>query len=61
MSTVPRDAKFMISVYGREAAGTAMSWSLDCVMDDDKIGEAYWLEVALLVMEMQERGGRPPP
>ena len=60
MSTVPRDAEFMISTYGRDAAGTAMSWSLDCVLNDDEIGEAYWLEVAMLVMEIQGRGVARP-
>jgi hypothetical protein len=53
MSTVPRDAKFMIKNHGENAAGTAMSWALDCALEDDAIGEVYWLDVAMLVMQMQ--------
>jgi hypothetical protein len=59
VSTVPRDAEFMIKTHGINAAGTAMSWALDCSLEHDEIGETYWLSVAMLVMEIQRQQAWP--
>jgi hypothetical protein len=55
MTGLCASAEFMIKAHAAGAAGTAMSWALDCVWDHDAVGEKYWLAVAVLVMEMQSR------
>jgi hypothetical protein len=57
MPDVPRDAEALIDEYGRYAAGQAFTRALDCALADNIEGEAHWLSVATLVMEMQGRHG----
>jgi hypothetical protein len=56
MPDVPGDAQALIDAHGRDAAGEAFTRALDCALVDDDQGEAHWLNVALLVMEMQSDG-----
>jgi hypothetical protein len=58
MQDVPSDADLLIDRHGRHAAGEAFTRALDCALADDKKGEAHWLSVAMLVMEMQWREGK---
>jgi hypothetical protein len=57
MSDLSRDVVFLIERDGQDAAGTALSWALDCAIDGDDVGEVYWLEVADQVMEMEGWSG----
>ena len=56
MSDLFWDARVLADRHGPHAAGKAFSWALDCALDIDHPREAYWLDVALLVMEIQGRG-----
>jgi hypothetical protein len=56
MLDVPGDAQALIDAHGKMAAGEALNRAMDCALVHDDAGEGHWLDVALLVMEIQGHG-----
>jgi hypothetical protein len=61
MPHIRADAARLIDAYGRHAAGECLFHALDCAETGNTGREAYWLEVAALVMEIQERARNAGP
>jgi hypothetical protein len=54
---VPADAQRLMDDHGQAAAGEAFIRAMDCALVHDAAGEAHWLAVAVMVMEMRGRPG----